>query len=69
METTAHEMDAHIRVTLAEPELTALDAWRERQPDAPERAEALRRLAAMALREVGGSETIALADLNASNDE
>jgi hypothetical protein len=69
METTAHETDAQIRVTLAEPELMALDAWRERQADTPQRAEALRRLAIGALRDVGGSDTIALEDLNASNDE
>ncbi|MCW2284788.1 hypothetical protein M2323_002675 [Rhodoblastus acidophilus] len=69
METKAQDTDARICVTLAEPDLTALDAWRERQPDTPERVEALRRLAVRALRELGSSDTIALEDLNASNDE
>jgi hypothetical protein len=69
MDTTARETGAQIRVTLAAPELAALDAWRDKQPDAPERPEALRRLVTMALGETGGSQTIALDDLNASNDE
>lgn len=69
MKLTGSESRAEIGVTLAEPDLTALDAWRERQPDAPDRAEALRRLAVRALRKLGSSDTIALEDLNASNDE
>jgi len=60
---------ATIGVRLSDRELAALDAWRRRQADRPEREEALRRLAAQVLRDEGGSETIALEELNASNDE
>ena len=64
------ESEAQIRVSLPEAELAALDAWRKRQADQPGRAEALRRLAAMALRaQRAGRETIPLGELNASNDE
>ena len=64
------ETDTQIRVSLPEAELAALDAWRQRQADQPERAEALRRLAATALRvQRDGRETIPLGELNASNDE
>lgn len=59
-----------IGVRLQAPELAALDAWRKDQPDLPTRPEALRRLAASALtRDLEPGETIALDDLNASNDE
>jgi hypothetical protein len=68
-DTDPGETGAQISVTLPAPELAALDGWRKRQPDRPERAEALRRLAATALRHKGGVETIAPGDLNASNDE
>jgi hypothetical protein len=69
MEKAAGETDMDISVTLTAAELAALDAWRKNQPGAPGRPEALRRLATLALRDAGGSETIALDDLNASNDE
>ncbi|WP_210302292.1 hypothetical protein [Rhodoblastus sphagnicola] len=63
------EIGARISVNLPARYVAALDAWRNNQPDAPDRPEALRRLTAMALDALGGSDTIALGELNASNDK
>ena len=72
--TDRHPADTRteINVTLTDAEIAALDAWRRKQPDAVERPEALRRLAALALdgdARQGGRETIPLEDLNSSNDK
>jgi hypothetical protein len=62
----ATETGTLIGVRLQAPELAALDAWRKDQPDIPTRPEALRRLAATALKT---GERFPIDDLTASNDE
>jgi hypothetical protein len=59
-----------VRVRLERPLLDALDAWIATQPDPrPSRPRAIRRLLADTLGVVNGAGTIAVEDLNASNDE